>query len=180
MDDYNSDEIINELFRAYKEQCKYGPKNIDAYRDLFLEAKSYSNPNSLKVKEALIIMLQVVHLFKYLIDLYYENIDDSDSEYMNKEIEDIINHRPLNNRKRFFKITPGDLSVLLLQVLYRINGTYYKVNDTDYALEEELDKILELTNWSYELDYAITKSILLPLYFEAHSNPDEEDEEEDV
>ena len=43
------------------------------------------------------------------------------------------------------------------------------------TLEEELDEILELPNWSYELDSAITKSILLPLYYDTHSDQDDEE-----
>jgi len=109
------------------------------------------------------------------MDMYYDNVDDSDSDYMNKEIEDIINNRTSDVKKKPFRITPGHLSILLLQVLYAINGAYYRVNDTDYALEEELDKILEFPNWSSELDSAITQSILLPLYYDTHSRYDEDE-----
>jgi hypothetical protein len=176
MDDKKLTEIFDELFSAYKKKFNSDPYNIDPNGKIF--KKAYTTrpiPNSLRKEEALIIMLQVVHLFKYSIDMYYDHVDDSDSDYMNKEIVDIINNRISEVNKRPFKITPGHLSVLLLRVLYAINGAYYRVNDTDYALEEELDKILELPNWSYELDSAITQSILLPLYYDTHSDQDDDE-----
>jgi hypothetical protein len=174
--DTGPDEIFNKLFSAYKNAFNSDPYNIDPNGEIFKKAYiSRSIPNSLSEEEALIIMLQVVHLFKYLIDMYYDNVDDNDSDYMNKEIEDIINNRISEVNKRPFRITPSHLSTLLLQVLYRINGAHYRVNDPDYALEEELDEILELPNWSYELDSAITKSILLPLYYDTHSDQDDEE-----
>ena len=119
---------------------------------------------------------QKIHSFKNSIDMYYDHVDDNDSDYMNKEIEDIINNRISDVPKKPFRITPGHLSILLLRVLYAINGGYYRVNDTDYALEEELDKILEFPNWSYELDSTITESILIPLYYETHSGQEEDEE----
>jgi hypothetical protein len=177
MDDKRPDEILNEKVTVDKDvhfnSTAFG---IDPYTEIFGNAKTTRPiPNPLKVNEALFIMLKVTHLFKYSIDMYYDHVDDSESDYMQKEIEDIINHRNPAVKKRAFKITPGHLSDLLLQVLYAINGSYYRVNDPDYALEEELDEILKLPNWSYELDSAITKSILLPLYYSKHSDQDDDE-----
>jgi hypothetical protein len=176
MDDNRPDEIFNELFSAYKKQFNSDPYIMDPNGEIFKKAHTRSNPNSLNVNEALLIMLQVIHLFKYSIDMYNDHVDESDSDYMNKEIEDIINNRISDDKKKPFRITPGHLSTLLLQVLYTINGAYYRINDPDYALEMELDEILELPNWSYELDSAITKSILLPLYYSTHSDQDDDDD----
>lgn len=175
MDDKRPDEIFNELFIAYKKQFNSAPYFIDPNGEMFKRAYTTRPiPNSLKEEEALIIMLQVVHLFKNSIDMFYDNVDDSDSDYINKEIENIINNRTSQVNKRPFKITPGHLSTLLLQVLYAINGSYYRVNDPDYALEEELDEILKLPNRSYELDYAITQFLLLPLYYATHHHLDKQ------
>ena len=65
-------------------------------------------------------MLQVVHSFKFEIDMYYDNIDDSDSDYMNKEIEDIINNRITESKKEPYRITPGHLSTLLLRYYMKL------------------------------------------------------------
>ena len=177
MDKKKLAEIFDEIVRVDNEvHFNSTAYDIDSYAEIFKNANTTRPiPNSLNVNEALLIMLQVVHSFKYSIDMYYDHVDDSDSDYMNKEIEAIINNRISEVNKRPFKITPGHLSVLLLETLYAINGAYYRVNDTDYALEEELDRILELPNWSYELDSAITQSILLPLYYDTHSDQDDDE-----
>jgi hypothetical protein len=44
--------------------------------------------------------------------------------------------------------------------------------DPDYVWEMELDEILKLPNYSYELDSAITQFLLLPLYFATHQHLD--------
>jgi hypothetical protein len=59
-------------------------------------------------------------------------------------------------------------------VLYEINGAYYRSRDPDYVWEEELDDILKLPNWSYELDSAISQFLLLPLYYATHHHLDEQ------
>ncbi len=119
------------------------------------------------------IMLQVVHSFKYSIDLYYEHTNDNDSDAIFGEIEKIIKNRALEINEKPFRITPGHLTSLLLEVLYEINGAHYRANDPDYAWEEELDEILNLPNCSYEFDSAITKFLLLPLYNATHHHLNE-------
>ncbi|MDX9696338.1 MAG: hypothetical protein RBT49_11160 [Bacteroidales bacterium] len=174
MDQKKLVDAFNEIVRVDNEvHFNTTVYNLEAYKEVFKKVNTRTNPNSLSVNEALVIMLQVVHSFKYEIDMYCDNIDDSDSDYMNKEIEDIINNRITESKKEPYRITPGNLSTLLLMVLYEINGAHYRINDPDYIWEMELDEILELPNWSYELDSAITQYLLLPLYYATHHHLDE-------
>lgn len=149
--------------------------DIDCYAEIFKKSNTTRPiPNSLRVDEALLIMLQVTHSFKYLIDMYHDQASDNDSVDNNEEIENIFNNRISDVKEVPFKITYGDLITLLLQVLYEINGAHYRVNDPDYMWEEELDEILKLPNWSSELDSAITQFLLLPLYYATHHHLDEQ------
>jgi len=175
MDDKKLVEIFDEIVRVDNEvHFNSTVYDIDYYAEIFKKANTTRPiPNSLSVNEALLIMLQVVHFFKYSIDMYYDHVDNRNSDYMNKEIEDIIKNRPSEVKERPFRITAGNLTTLLLQVLYEINGAYYRINDPDYIWEMELDEILKLPNWSYELDSAITQFLLLPLYYATHHHLEE-------
>jgi hypothetical protein len=176
MDDKRLAGIFDEIVRVDKEvHFNSTAYNMDTYTEIFKKANTTRPiPNSLNVNEALLIMLQVVHSFKYSIDMYYDHVSDDDLDDINDEIENIINNRISDVKDEPFVITPGHLTTLLLQVLYRINGAYYRVNDPDYVWEMELDEILELPNWSYELDSAITQFLLLPLYYATHHHLDEQ------
>ena len=175
MDDKRIIEILNEITRTDQElQYNSTAYDIDSLTEIFKKANTIQPVhNSLNVNEALLIMLQVVHSFKYSIDMYWDHIDDDGSDEKNKGIKDIINHRVTEVKKKPFKIDYGQLVTLLLEILYEINGAHYRTRDTDYALEDELDEILKLPNWSNELDSAITQFLLLPLYNATHQNLDE-------
>jgi hypothetical protein len=163
-------DIFDEKISLDKEVHFYSTAyDINSYAQIFKNANTTRPiPNSLNVNEALLIMLQVVHSFKYSIDMYYDHIDESEPDERNKEIEDIINHRLSNVKKKPFELKPHHLITLLLEVLYEINGAHYRSRDPDYIWEEELDEILELPNWSYELDSSISQFLLLPLYYATH------------
>lgn len=170
MDDIRITEKFNEITRTDQE-VKFNSTayDINSFAEIFTNANT-TQPvqNSLNVNEALLIMLQVVHSFKYSIDMYWDHIDDESSDEKNKGIEDIINHRVTEFKKKPFKIDYGQLVTLLLEVLYEINGAHYRTRDPVYAMEDELDEILKLPNWSCELDSAITQFLLLPLYNATH------------
>ena len=176
MDEKRITGILNEIVRTDKEvHFNSTVYDIDTYTEIFKKANT-TRPvlNSLNINEALLIMLQVVHSFKYSIDMYYEHTDDNDSDGINGEIEKIINNRTSEVNEKPFEITPGHLTSLLLEVLYEINGAHYRSNDPDYVWEDELDEILKLPNQSFELDSAITKFLLLPLYYATHHHLDEQ------
>ena len=176
MDDIRITEKFNEITRADQEvQFNSTAYDINSFAEIFKKANT-TQPvhNSLNVNEALLIMLQVVHSFKYSIDIYWGHTDDDGSDEKNKGIEDIINHRATEVKKKPFRIDYGQLVTLLLEVLYEINGAHYITRDPDYAFEDELDEILRLPNWSRELDSAITQFLLLPLYHTTHHHLDQQ------
>jgi hypothetical protein len=178
MDDKRITEILTGIVRTDKEvHFNSTTYDIDSYAEIFKQANT-TRPvlNSLNVTEALLIMLQVVHSFKYSIDMYNEHADANDLDDTNGEIEKIINNRALEINEKPFRITPGNLTSLLVEVLYEINGAHYRINDPDYMWEEELDEILKLPNWSYGLDSEITKFLLLPLYYATHKHQEKNDE----
>jgi hypothetical protein len=170
MDNKRLSEIFDEIVRVDREvRFDSETYKIDTYAEIFKQTNSTRPiPNSLKVNEALLIMLQVVHSFKYSIDMYFDRVDASDSGGRNKEIEDIINNRVSKIKEKPFEINYSHLVTLLLEVLYEINGAHYRTRDVDYGWEGELDEILKLPNWSNELDAAITQFLLLPLYYATH------------
>lgn len=176
MDDIRITEKFNEITRTDQE-VQFNPTayDINSFAEIFKNANTTQLvQNSLNVNEALLIMLQVVHSFKYSIDMYRDHIDDNGSVNKNKGIEDIINHRVTEVEKKPFKINYGQLVTLLLEVLYELNGAHYRTRDPDYAMEDGLDEILKLPNWSRELDSAITQYLLLPLYHETHHHLDQQ------
>lgn len=154
MDDLRITEKFNEITRTDQEvQVNSTAYDINSFAEIFKNAITFQPvQNSLNVNEALLIMLQVVHSFKYSIDMYWNHIDDDGADEKNKGIEDIINHRVTEVKKKPFQIDYGRLVTLLLEVLYEINGAHYRTRDPDYALEDELDEILKLPNCSRELD----------------------------
>jgi len=176
MDDLRITDKFNEITRTDQEvQVNSTAYDINSFAEIFKKANATQPfPNSLNVNEALLIMLQVVHSFKYSIDMYYKHADAKDSDSINGEIEKFINNRIPDIKEKPFEITPGHLTSLLLEVLYEINGAHYRARDPDYIWEGELDEILKLPNWSYELDSAITKFLLLPLYYATHHHLDQQ------
>jgi len=170
MDDKRITEILNEIVRTDKEvHFNSTAYDIGSYAEIFKKSNTTRPiPNSLKVNEALLIMLQVVHEFKYYIDLNWEELEKHDSDDKNKEIENIINNRTIKVNDSPSGVNYGQIFNLLLMVLFDLNGAHYRINDPDYAWEEELDEILRLPNCSYEFDSAITKFLLLPLYYATH------------
>ncbi len=175
MDDKKLAEIFDDLLRVGREvRNNYDSFDPYLYAEIFKRVNTTREiPNTLKVNEALTIMLQVVHSFKCSIDMYWNHIDDDDSEGSNKRIEDIINNRVTKVEKNPIKVYYSHLVTLLLEVLYEINGAHYRTRDPDFASEDELDEILKMPNWSYEFDSAITKSLLLPLYYSTHQGLEE-------
>jgi len=176
MDDKRLAGIFGEILRVDKEvHFNSTTYDIDYYAEIFEKANTTRPiPNSLNVNEALLIMLKAVHSFKYSIDMYYDRVSADDLDDINDEIENIINNRVSDIKGKPFVITPGHLTSLLLEVLYEINGAHYRARDPDYVWEMELDEILKLPNWSYELDSAITQFLLLPLYYATHHHLDEQ------
>ena len=58
---------------------------------------------------------------------------------------------------------------LLLQTLFKLNGSYYRINDRDYDWEEEFDKIFVDMPFGRKFDLAMIKFLLLPLYNSIHN-----------
>jgi len=56
----------------------------------------------------------------------------------------------------------------LLQTLYTLNGSYYRINDRDYEWEDSLYKIFYEMPYGQEFDIAILDFLLLPLYNITH------------
>ena len=116
---------------------------------IFKAANEQDNSNNICLKEALLIMLQIVHSFKHALD--------NSKDWFEKNKVDSI---------------PVYLPHLLLSVLHEINGSSARLRDLDPEWEEEYERILGLPNSSFELDARITQFLLLPLYESTHPNLD--------
>jgi len=145
---YNFREIydyLNNLVCYDADQIlNNNPKGFD-YRKIFKDAAECSNTNNICLTEAILIMLQIVHSFK---------IEMEHSEEWFKK----------NNVNR----TPVYLPYLLLSVLHEINGSSARLRDLDPDWEDRYEKILNLPNFSFDLDASITQFLLLPLYTSTH------------
>ena len=58
---------------------------------------------------------------------------------------------------------------LLLQTLYTLNGSYYRINDRHYDWEEEFNKVFVDMPFGREFDREMIRFLLLPLYNSTHN-----------
>lgn len=145
-------DIFDGIVRVEKEgqrtKISYDPADFE---EMFKESNKCYAPNNIRFKDALLLMLQVIHSFKFAID-------DSEEWYKTNTADTI----------------PLYLPHLLLEILYEINGSHARLRDLDPFWEDEFEEILRLPNCSRELDSAITEFLLLPLYFATHPHLDEQ------
>jgi hypothetical protein len=135
------------------------------------EQRYYDGTIKLDVEQALIIMLSITHFFKFAMD-YQRGWDTKYEDRMNREVEQFKAQQGiLNGRDELlWTIKNGALRYhiciqdLLLQTLFTLNGTYYRINDRDYEWEEEFDKIFVEMPYGRDFDIAMVKFLLLPLY----------------
>lgn len=139
------------------------------------EQRYYDGTIKLDVEQALIIMLSITHFFKFAMDYqrgWYTKYEDR----MNREVEQFKAQQGiLNGRDELLWIIKNGalryhicIQDLLLQTLFTLNGTYYRINDRDYEWEEEFDKIFVEMPYGRDFDIAMVKFLLLPLYNSTH------------
>ena len=139
------------------------------------EQRYYDGIIKLDVEQALIIMLSVTHFFKFAMD-YQRKWYTKYEVRMNKEVEQFKAEQGiLNGRDELLWIIKNGalqyhicIQDLLLQTLFALNGTYYRINDRDYDWEEEFDKIFVRMPYSRDFDIAMINFLLLPLYNSTH------------
>jgi hypothetical protein len=139
------------------------------------EQRYYNGTIIMDVEQALIIMLSITHFFKFKMD-YQSKWYSKYENRMNREVEQFKAEQGILNGKdeMLWIIKNGALQYhiciqdLLLQTLFTLNGTYYRINDRDYDWEEEFDKIFVGMPFSRDFDIAMIKFLLLPLYNSTH------------
>ncbi|MBK8884040.1 MAG: hypothetical protein IPN67_17195 [Bacteroidales bacterium] len=139
------------------------------------DQRYYDGTIKMDVEQALIIMLSITHFFKFAMDYQSEWYTKYEGR-MNREVEQFKAEQGILNGKdeMLWIIKNGALKyhiciqALLLQTLFALNGTYYRINDRDYEWEEEFDKIFVGMPFSRDFDLAMIKFLLLPLYNSTH------------
>ena len=127
------------------------------------------------IKEGLIIMLKVTHLFKSEMDrksVWYQTFDRLEEEADN--FYDLTGWKGMERGKNKINVEGPlffytDIQNLLLQTLYALNGSDYKPNDPVYDLEDVFDKIFEGVPKGRESDIEIIRFLLLPIYNSTHN-----------
>ena len=129
----------------------------------------------LKLGDAILSMLRIVHFFKLnkmrRVDWYNKHqarVEQETERFKLKqnltslrdEFEWIKKNGPIN-----YVFCVQDL---MLQVLYTMNGSYYRINDRDYEWEDEFDKIFLEMPYGPEFDKVIVNFLLIPLYQSTH------------
>ncbi len=141
------------------------------------EQKYYNGTIIMDVEQALIIMLSITHFFKFKMD-YQSKWYSKYENRMKREVEQFKAEQGILNGKdeMLWIIKNGALQYhiciqdLLLQTLFTLNGTYYRINDRDYDWEEEFDKIFVGMPLNRDFDIAMIKFLLLPLYNSTHDS----------
>jgi len=142
-----------------------------------LENKRYYNERiQLDFEKALDVMLSITHFFKMEIDSQLES-DIKYNDQMEEEFEKLEKEEYIKDCPKVLEWIHKNGSLqyhlciqnLLLQTLYTLNGTYYRVNDRDYEWEEEFDEIFVFTPLGKKFDIDIINFLLLPLYNSTHN-----------
>jgi len=137
--------------------------------------KYYTGTINLEVEQALMVMLSITHFFKIQMD-YQKKWYDKHWNRMDRELEDFKNKENITNcqEEMDWIHENGALQYhicipdLLLQTLYTLNGSYYRINDRDYEWEDNFYKIFYEMPYGKEFDRAMLDFLLLPLYNITH------------
>lgn len=137
--------------------------------------KYYAGTINMEVEQALIVMLSITHFFKFQMD-YQKEWYNKNRNRMDNELEDFKNKENITNWKEEMDWIQKNgalqynicIPYLLLQTLYTLNGSYYRINDRDYEWEDSLYKIFYEMPYGQEFDIAILDFLLLPLYNITH------------
>jgi hypothetical protein len=150
------------------------PSEIDAIIGLACQ-RYLADTIDTKLGDAILSMLRIVHFFKFKMihqvewyNKHQPRVDQETKRFKKEqnltswsdEVEWIKKNGPIK-----YTICIQDL---MLQVLYTMNGSHYRINDPDYEWEEEFDKIFVEMPYGPEFDKVIINFLLLPLYKSTH------------
>jgi hypothetical protein len=149
-------------------------RKINSIIDLAREKHYYGTIN-MEVEQALMVMLSITHFFKFQMD-YQKEWCDKHGNRMDRELEDFKKLENITNWKEEMDWIHKNGALqyhicipdLLLQTLYTLNGSYYRINDRDYEWEDKFYKIFYEMPYGQEFDIAILDFLLLPLYNITH------------
>jgi hypothetical protein len=150
------------------------PSEIDAIVGLAGQ-KYLAEAIDIKLGDAILSMLRIVHFFKlkmiHQVEWYNKHEDrvDQETERFKKEQNltswsDEIEWIKKNGAIEYVFCIQN----LMLQVLFTMNGSHYRINDRDYEWEAEFDKIFVEMPYGPEFDRTIINFLLLPLYNTTH------------
>lgn len=137
--------------------------------------KFYAGAINMEVEQALMVMLSITHFFKLQMD-YQKEWYDKHGNRMNIELQDFKKKENISTwqEEMDWILKNGALQYhicipdLLLQTLYTLNGSYYRLNDRDYEWEDNFYKIFYEMPCGKEFDHALLNFLLLPLYNSTH------------
>ena len=147
---------------------------IDLIIDL-ANKKYYDGTINMEVEQALIVMLSITHFFKFQMD-YQKEWYDRHRNRMDNELKDFMKKENITNWKEEMDWIHKNGALqyhicipdLLLQTLYTLNGSYYRINDRDYEWEDNFYKIFNVMPYGKEFDLAMLNFLLIPLYNITH------------
>jgi hypothetical protein len=130
---------------------------------------------NLEVEQALMVMLSITHFFKFQLD-YQKEWYDKHRNRMDKELVDFKKKENITNWKEEMDWIHKNGALqyhicipdLLLQTLYTLNGSYYRINDRDYDWEDSFYEIFYEMPYGREFDFAMLDFLFLPLYNITH------------
>lgn len=139
------------------------------------QQKYYDGIVNMDVDQALMIMLKITHYFKFEMD-YQKQWYSKYNDRINRELEQFKTEQGIKNGQDESEWTSKNgalqyhISIpdLLLQTLYKLNGTHFRDRDRDYDWEDEFDKIFIGMPYGRGFDEAIINFLLLPLYNSTH------------
>ncbi len=168
-------KTIESLIDDYKMGNKIlNESKIDLIIDL-ARKKYYDGTINMEVEQALMVMLSITHFFKFQMDYQIEWYDKHRSR-MDNELEDFMKKENISNWKEEMDWIHENGALqyhicipdLLLQTLYTLNGSYYRINDRDYAWEDNFYNIFNVMPCGKEFDLAMLNFLLIPLYNITH------------
>lgn len=168
-------KTIESLIDDYKMGNKIlNESKIDLIIDL-ARKKYYDGTINMEVEQALMVMLSITHFFKFQMDYQIEWYDKHRNR-MDNELEDFMKKENITNWKEEMDWIHENGALqyhicipdLLLQTLYTLNGSYYRINDRDYEWEDNFYKIFNVMPYGKEFDLAMLNFLLIPLYNITH------------
>ena len=170
---YSPDELI-KCIEHYRPILILREEKIEKICNLGIKS-SYDGTINLDVEQALIIMLQITHLFKSRMD-YQSQCYKKNANPMQKDVEQFKAESNIKNKwdEKECNHKHGALHYhisiqhLLLQTLYALNGRYYDIDCNRNRWEESFNKIFVDMPCGKDFDQAMIDFILLPLYNYTH------------